>query len=74
MLILTRRIGESITIGDHIKIYVVDVRGRQVRLGIEAPSDTNVHRQEIYEKIEEENRSAAQIELTAFNHLTQRKE
>jgi len=74
MLILTRRIGESITIGDHIKIYVVDVKGKQVRLGIEAPLETHVHRQEVYQKILEENKSAAQIESIAFSPITGGKE
>ena len=58
MLILTRKLGESITIGDDIKISVLGVRGRQVRLGIDAPDDVVVHREEIYVKIQEENRKA----------------
>lgn len=58
MLILTRKLGESITIGDDIKVSVLGVRGRQVRLGIEAPSDVVVHREEIYVKIQNENRTA----------------
>ncbi len=74
MLILTRKIGECITIGDQIKVYVVGIKGKQVRLGIEAPSDERVHREEIYERIAEENRLAARIELTHFNHLTDGKE
>ncbi len=59
MLILTRKLGESITIGDSIKVSVLGIRGRQVRLGIDAPSDVVVHREEIYVKIQEENRKAA---------------
>ena len=59
MLILTRKLGESITIGDRIRVSVLGIRGRQVRLGIEAPSDVVVHREEIYVKIQEENRKAA---------------
>jgi carbon storage regulator len=74
MLILTRKIGECITIGDHIKIYVVDVKGRQVRLGIEAPGDTHVYRQEVHQRIMEENKAAAQIELASFDHIAGRKE
>ncbi len=54
MLILTRRSGESITIGDDIKIQVVEVKGRQVRLGIEAPKDCPIHREEIYLRIKGE--------------------
>ena len=60
MLILTRKLGESITIGDSIRVSVLGIRGRQVRLGIDAPSDVVVHREEIYVKIQEENRKAAQ--------------
>jgi len=54
MLILTRRIGESIIIGDNIVINVLGVRGLQVRLGIDAPRDVSVHREEIYQRIVEE--------------------
>jgi carbon storage regulator len=74
MLILTRKIGESVTIGDKIKVYVVEIKGRQVRLGIEAPPDTIVHREEIYQRILEENRLAAQIKLSHFQDLTDRRE
>ncbi|MBI5184063.1 MAG: carbon storage regulator CsrA [Nitrospinae bacterium] len=59
MLILTRKSGDSITIGDNIKITVVEIRGRQVRLGIEAPAELVVHREEVYKRIQEENRLAA---------------
>ena len=59
MLILTRKLGESITIGDDIKVTVLGVFGRQVRIGIEAPSKVVVHREEIYVKIQKENRNAA---------------
>jgi carbon storage regulator len=60
MLVLTRRIGESIQIGDDIKLTVLAVQGLTVRMGIEAPKHIRVHREEIYEKIVEENRRAAQ--------------
>lgn len=59
MLILTRKLGESITIGDDIKVTVLGVYGRQVRLGIEAPIKVIVHREEVYLKIKEENRKAS---------------
>ena len=59
MLILTRRAGESIKIGHNITISVVEVRGHQVRLGIEAPRDVMVHREEIYDVIREQNRISA---------------
>ena len=60
MLVLTRKVNESITIGSDITVTVVDIRGGQVRLGIEAPRDTSVHRTEIYNAIVEENIKAAQ--------------
>jgi len=60
MLILTRKIGESIYIGDgRIKVVVVEVKGNQVRLGIEAPPEEKIYREEIYQQILEENRTAA---------------
>lgn len=55
MLILTRKIGESIAIDDHIKIRVVKIKGRQVRIGIEAPKDTKIHREEVYMAIQNQN-------------------
>jgi carbon storage regulator len=74
MLILTRKIGEKITIGDRIKIYVIEIRGKQVRLGIEAPPDTLVHREEIYQRIVEENQLAAQVDPRFISSLAGGKE
>ena len=51
MLILTRRVGEALMVGDDTKIGVLGVKGSQIRLGINAPKDVKVHREEIYEKI-----------------------
>ena len=59
MLILTRKLGESITIGDDIKITLLDIKGKQVRIGIEAPKDITVHREEVYQMIREQNIQAA---------------
>jgi carbon storage regulator len=59
MLILARRIGESIMIGDQVQVSVVDIKGDQVKLGIKAPSQVKVYRSEVYAAIQEENRAAA---------------
>jgi carbon storage regulator len=59
MLVLTRKIGESIAIDDHIKIRVVQIKGKQVRLGIEAPKDTKIHREEVYLSIQEQNKQSS---------------
>ena len=54
MLILSRRIGESLIIGGEITVTVLETRGNQVRLGIEAPDDISVHREEVYLRLQEE--------------------
>ncbi len=59
MLVLTRRLNQSIKIGDDIEITVVEVRGDQVRLGVNAPRDVSVHRKEVYLQIQQENRAAS---------------
>ena len=57
MLVLTRKLGENIRIGDSVKITVLEVRSGQVKLGIEAPPEIKVHREEIYARIQEEKRA-----------------
>ena len=57
MLILTRKIGETIVIGDDVKITVLGVRGNQACIGIDAPKETSVHREEIYNRIKSEEES-----------------
>jgi carbon storage regulator len=63
MLVLTRKLGESIAIDDHIKIVVVQIKGKQVRLGIQAPKETKIHREEVYTAIQEQNVQAAQPQV-----------
>jgi carbon storage regulator len=60
MLVLTRKLGESIAIDDHIRIRVVQIKGKQVRLGIEAPKETKIHREEVYLAIQDTNKESAQ--------------
>ncbi len=55
MLILTRKVGETLMIGDSVTVTVIAVNGNQVRLGVSAPRDVGVHREEIYERIQKEN-------------------
>jgi len=54
MLILTRKVGESLVIGDDVSIIVLGVKGNQVRIGVDAPKSVSVHREEIYNKIQDE--------------------
>ena len=60
MLYLTRKIGESVVINDDIEVTVVDVRGKTIKLGFTFPPDASVLRREIFERIQEENRAAAE--------------
>jgi len=72
MLVLTRKLGESIAIDDRITITVIALKGNQVKLGIDAPAETKVYRQEIYVKIMEANKQAAttrQQDLSAMRAL-----
>ena len=58
MLILTRRVGESLMVGDEITVTVLGVKGNQVRIGVNAPRDVAVHREEIYNRIQEDGKDA----------------
>ena len=61
MLVLTRKVHQSIVIGDDVEVVVLEVRGEQVRLGIKAPKNVSVHRKEIYDQIQGENKSATEV-------------
>jgi carbon storage regulator len=63
MLVLARRVNESIMIGDTIEVVVIDIKGDQVKLGIKAPKRITVHRKEIYEEIQQENIAAMKSEF-----------
>jgi len=63
MLVLARKLNESIMIGDNIEVIVIDIKGDQVKLGIKAPKKVTVHRKEIYREIEQENISALDSEF-----------
>jgi len=69
MLVLSRQRDETIMIGDDIEITVVDIRGDKVRLGITAPAHIPVHRKEVYEAIQRENREAANVRPEDITHM-----
>ena len=69
MLVLSRQRDESIMIGDNIVVTIVDIRGDKVRLGINAPAEVTVHRQEVYEAIQRENQRATQLQPGAARDL-----
>lgn len=69
MLVLTRKVGESIMIGDGIEVKIIGIDGDQVKLGIEAPRHIKVHRQEIFEAIQEENKAALDVTEQLINQL-----
>jgi len=71
VLIFTRKIGEGIRIGDQIQVKIIDIKGKQVRIGIEAPLEIAVHREEIFLKIMEENLQAASVETGDLNEVAE---
>ncbi len=71
MLILTRRLGESLFVGEDIKITVLSVQGKQVRLGLEVPAQTTVYREEVYLRVREQNRLAIETLDSDFWAATQ---
>lgn len=70
MLVLTRKLGESIAIDDHIKIRVVQIKGKQVRIGIEAPKDTKIHREEVYMAIQDQNQQSVQVSQDRVKNIS----
>lgn len=70
MLVLSRRVGESINIGDDIVVTVLEVRGDVVRVGIDAPRHVRVHREEVYRELQAANRAAAQSDDSAVAALS----
>ena len=70
MLVLTRRAGESVMIGDDVVITVLEARGDVIRLGIQAPKDVRVHREEVYRELQAANREAASPSDEAVEALT----
>lgn len=73
MLVLTRKINQSIIIGDDVEITIVDVQGEQVRIGISAPKSVSVYRKEIYLEIQEENKIASKVDNVSFKDLINKK-
>jgi len=69
MLVLARKVGEKLRIGDDIELTVVEVRGETVRLGLSAPRGVAIYRQEVYEAIQAENKAAAQVSAGGFEAL-----
>ncbi len=70
MLVLTRKLGESIAIDDHIKIRIVQIKGKQVRIGIEAPKDTKIHREEVYMAIKDQNQQSVQVSQDKVKNIS----
>lgn len=70
MLVLTRKPGEGIIIGDNITIKIIEMKSGGIRIGIDAPADTKIYRQEVYDRIKDENIGAANWNLDDLNALS----
>lgn len=73
MLVLARKKGQSIIIGDNIEVSIIDIQGDQVRLGIDAPKNISIHRKEIFVEIQEENKKAANTNVEALKVFLEKK-
>ncbi len=69
MLVLTRKLGEVLRIGDGITVKIVEIKGKQVKVGISAPVDLSIYREEIYEKIQAENHLSAELSMDIFGKI-----
>jgi carbon storage regulator len=69
VLVLTRKLGEVLRIGQGITVRIIDVKGKQIKIGIEAPSDLLIYREEVYEKIQAENRLSSSLAMDAFDQI-----
>jgi carbon storage regulator len=69
MLVLTRKLGEVLRIGDGITVKIVEIKGKQVKVGISAPVDLSIYREEIYEKIQAENRLSSELSMDIFGKI-----
>ena len=74
MLILSRKIGQSLVIGEQVVVRVLEVSGDNVKIGVEAPRDIPVHRQEIFEAIKEENQAAALVKSRVLSDFPKKEE
>lgn len=70
MLVLTRKLGEGIVIGDDVTITIVEMKGGNVRIGIEAPREKKIYRQEIFDRIVEENRDASHWDMNDLDKIS----
>jgi len=69
VLVLTRKLGEVLRIGQGITIRIIDVKGKQIKIGIDAPNDLLIYREEVYEKIQAENRLSSSLSMDAFGQI-----
>ncbi|SNZ05147.1 carbon storage regulator, CsrA [Terribacillus aidingensis] len=74
MLVLTRKVGESVKIGNDIELTILSIDGEQIKLGIDAPKEITIHRKEVYLAIEQENSTAANTSVDLLNFLKNNEE